>query len=52
MTHNELVEMLLSKGYETGWALLGTELTVWEIDEEPPAPLTRPVAEKSAKTPK
>jgi hypothetical protein len=42
MTHNELVEMLLSKGYETGWALLGTELTVWEHKENPPTPLKRP----------
>jgi hypothetical protein len=42
MTHEEIIELLQSNGYETGWALLGTELTVWEHDENPPAPLTRP----------
>lgn len=42
MTHQEIIELLQSNGYETGWALLGTELTVWELDEDPPAPLKRP----------
>jgi hypothetical protein len=44
MTHQELIDLLSEKGYETGWALLGTELTIWELDEDPPAPLTRPEA--------
>jgi hypothetical protein len=44
MSHNEIVALLLEKGYDTGWALLGTELTVWEHKENPPAPLTRPEA--------
>jgi hypothetical protein len=44
MSHDELIEMLLAKGYNTGWALLGTELTIWEHDENPPAPLKRPEA--------
>jgi hypothetical protein len=42
MTQDEIVALLLDKGYETGWALLGTDLTIWELDEEPPAPLKRP----------
>jgi hypothetical protein len=42
MTHEEIIELLLSKGYETGWALLGTELTLWELEENPPPPLKRP----------
>jgi len=42
MTTNELAELLLEKGYETGWALLGTDLTIWEHEEEPPAPLKKP----------
>ena len=42
MTHNELLTLLADAGYKTGWALLGEELTIWEHDAEPPAPLTRP----------
>ena len=44
MTHQEIIDLLSAKGYETGWALLGTDLTIWEHDENPPAPLTRPEA--------
>ncbi len=42
MTHKEIVQLLTDKGFDHGWALSDTELTVWEHDEEPPAPLTRP----------
>jgi hypothetical protein len=45
MTHQELCQMLNEAGYEAGWALLGDTLTVWEHDEEPPAPLIRPIIE-------
>jgi len=44
MSHDEIVALLLEKGFNTGWALLGTELTIWEHEAEPPAPLTRPEA--------
>ena len=40
-----MANLLREAGFETGWALLGDELTVWEHDAEPPAPLKRPVAE-------
>jgi hypothetical protein len=40
--HKELVQMLLDAGYETGWALNGELLTVWEHKENPPSPLTKP----------
>jgi hypothetical protein len=42
MTNEEAIALLHEKGFQTGWALLGTELTVWEHDENPPAPLKRP----------
>ena len=42
MTHDKLIQLLTDAGYEAGWALLGETLTVWEHDDEPPAPLTRP----------
>ena len=37
-----MVKLLRDAGYETGWALLGDELTLWLLDEDPPAPLVRP----------
>jgi hypothetical protein len=52
MTHKELTELLLDSGFDSGWAIAGEQLVIWEHDEEPPAPLTRPVAEKPAKTAK
>jgi len=50
--HKELVEKLLEAGFTTGWALNGAELVLWEHEQDPPAPLTRPVAEKTTKTAK
>jgi hypothetical protein len=44
-----MAKLLRDAGYETGWALLGDELTLWLLDEDPPAPLTRPVAAKTTK---
>jgi hypothetical protein len=40
--HDELAEMLVAAGFDGGWVLVGETLTVWEHDENPPAPLTRP----------
>ena len=42
MSENEIVALLLEKGFDAGWALFGTDLILWEHDENPPAPLTRP----------
>jgi hypothetical protein len=42
MSPEEAMELLISAGFNTGWSLLGDVLTVWEHDEDPPAPLTRP----------
>jgi hypothetical protein len=42
MNHDELIKILLDKGYETGWVITDGVLTLWEHDAEPPAPLTRP----------
>ena len=49
MIDSPMAKLLRDAGYETGWALLGDELTVWLLDEDPPAPLTRPVATKTTK---
>ena len=40
--HHELCELLIEAGFDTGWVLTDEVLTVWEHDENPPAPLTRP----------
>lgn len=37
-----MVQLLNDNGYTDGWAIAGDVLTVWEHDEEPPAPLVRP----------
>ena len=42
MNHSQLIELLNEAGFETGWALAGEILVLWEHDEDPPAPLTRP----------
>ena len=44
MTHDQLLQLLADAGFNTGWILAGEELTLWEHDAEPPAPLTRPKA--------
>ena len=47
-----MVQLLLDAGFDTGWALMGDELVLWLLDEDPPAPLKRPVTEPPAKTTK
>jgi hypothetical protein len=42
MTHEEIIELLTKSGFETGWAVAGETLTLWEHDVDPPAPLVRP----------
>jgi hypothetical protein len=44
MTHQEATDLLHDAGFDTGWALSGDVLILWEHDTEPPAPLTRPKA--------
>ena len=42
MTHEELLQLLADEGFNTGWVVCDGELKVWEHDEDPPSPLTRP----------
>jgi hypothetical protein len=44
MSHEEIVQMLIAAGFNNGWVLSGIDLTLWEHEAEPPAPLTRPEA--------
>ena len=42
--HNPMIQLLLDNGYDSGWAMTEETLILWEHDEDPPAPLTRPEA--------
>ena len=42
MIIDPMVELLVDAGFDTGWVLSGGQLVLWEHDENPPAPLTRP----------
>lgn len=42
MSHEELLQLLADAGFNSGWAITGDVLTLWEHEEEPPAPLVRP----------
>ena len=44
MSPQEAIKILEDAGYTTGWSLLGSELSLWEHEEEPPAPFVRPTA--------
>lgn len=40
---NDLVGILFDAGFDSGWSISNDELVLWEHEEEPPFPLTRPV---------
>ena len=51
MTHKELCQLLREKGFDSGWTLEEEILILWEHDEDPPSPLTRPDAPVVEETP-
>jgi hypothetical protein len=51
MTVDETIQLLIDAGFTSGWSLLGTELTLWEHGQDPPAPLTRPEATDETPSP-
>jgi hypothetical protein len=44
MTNDEATQLILDSGIVGGWTLHGDTLILWEHDQDPPAPLTRPEA--------
>jgi hypothetical protein len=44
MTTAEATKVLLDAGFNSGWVVSDGVLILWENDENPPAPLTRPKA--------
>jgi hypothetical protein len=51
MSIDDIIKMLLDNGFTNGWALLGSELSLWEHEQDPPAPLTRPKATDETPSP-
>ena len=47
MTTDEAVKLLLDAGFDSGWVVSDGVLILWEHDENPPAPLTRPKANET-----
>jgi hypothetical protein len=41
-TAEEIIKLLTDAGYDTGWAIAGELLVLWEHEEDPPKPLKRP----------
>ena len=44
MSHAEATKVLLDAGFNSGWVLSDGVLILWEHDQDPPKPLTRPEA--------
>jgi hypothetical protein len=44
MSEQNLEQLLVDAGFDSGWALTGGNLILWEHDQDPPSPLTRPEA--------
>jgi hypothetical protein len=42
MSKQNLEQLLVDAGFDSGWALTGGNLILWEHNEDPPEPLTRP----------
>jgi hypothetical protein len=40
--HNELLQKLYDAGFDSGWAVRDGVLVLWEHEENPPKPFTRP----------
>jgi hypothetical protein len=48
---NPTIKLLTDAGFSTGWVVRGDTLILWEHDEEPPTPLTRPEATDETPSP-
>jgi hypothetical protein len=44
MNLSPIAQLLIDAGFTDGWAMSGDTLILWEHDQDPPAPLTRPEA--------
>ena len=46
-----MAQLLIDAGFTDGWAISGDTLILWEHDQDPPAPLTRPEATDETPSP-
>ena len=51
MTHLELIQILKDAGITDGFCLHGDTIVIWEHEQDPPAPLTRPEATDETPSP-
>ena len=51
MSKQNLEQLLIDAGFNDGWALTEGNLILWEHDENPPEPLTRPGATDETPSP-
>ena len=51
MTHDELCQIVINAGFDSGWAISGDTLILWEHEQDPPAPLKRPEATDETPSP-
>lgn len=47
MTDQQIITLLENAGFDSGWVVSNGELRVWDHQENPPAPLQRPIQETS-----
>jgi hypothetical protein len=48
---NPIIKLLENAGFQSGWAILGDTLILWEHDQDPPEPLIRPQATDETPSP-
>lgn len=48
MNISSTVQLLIDAGFTDGWVICDDVLVLWEHEQDPPAPLTRPEAETDA----
>lgn len=47
MTHSDALKLLLDAGFDNGWVVSDGKIILWENNENPPPPLTRPTANET-----
>lgn len=49
MKTDPIAEMLVAAGFVDGWVLADGQLVIWEHEQNPPEPLTRPTSIENKK---
>jgi hypothetical protein len=51
MTNDEAIQLLIKQGFDDGWSISNGILILWEHEQDPPTPLTRPEATDETPSP-